>query len=386
VNDLERSLKDLIDDTRLPTPPSIDELRKRTERRGYRVHQPRRLLVGILTAVVVISGVTLAVVYGPRSSQLAPKPGRQSNLGSPPTRPAGLQLNVPGPLAIASNGDLLVSNQGTNQILERLPDGTLTTFAGNGHAGADGDGGRATSAELNAPIGMAVASDGTVYIADSQNNRIRVVSPTGLITTFAQVADPVALALGPQNTLYIVDQAGVQTVSSNRAVATLLPPPTSVNGIVGDVSVEGEVFAFDPDAITVTPSGDLYLANSSPKVLLRYSSGVMSMVGGTSLETADTYVAQDGLAVAPDGTIIVGDYGGFDLDQVTGTSISPIDKSGLNSIAKLIGGFRPSGVAVGSNGEIYTDTDGRSGATNRETLIAIDPDGKAHLLADDGAL
>jgi sugar lactone lactonase YvrE len=233
---------------------------------------------------------------------------------------------------------------------------------------------------------MAVASDGTVYIADSQNNRIRVVSPTGLITTFAQVADPVALALGPQNTLYIVDQAGVQTVSSNRAVATLLPPPTSVNGIVGDVSVEGEVFAFDPDAITVTPSGDLYLANSSPKVLLRYSSGVMSMVGGTSLETADTYVAQDGLAVAPDGTIIVGDYGGFDLDQVTGTSISPIDKSGLNSIAKLIGGFRPSGVAVGSNGEIYTDTDGRSGATNRETLIAIDPDGKAHLLADDGAL
>jgi len=231
----------LIDDTRLPTPPSIDELPQadRTprlsgapttppiggdpySRRRHLWRDPRcRLWTAQFTT--------------------RPETWQASNLGSPPTRPAGLQLNVPGPLAIASNGDLLVSNQGTNQILERLPDGTLTTFAGNGHAGADGDGGRATSAELNAPIGMAVASDGTVYIADSQNNRIRVVSPTGLITTFAQVADPVALALGPQNTLYIVDQAGVQTVSSNRAVATLLPPPTSVNGIVGDVSVEGEV-------------------------------------------------------------------------------------------------------------------------------------------------
>jgi hypothetical protein len=73
MNDLKTSLRDLIDDTRLPTPPSMDELRERTGRRRYQPYQPRRLFLGTLTAVVVVSGVTLAVVYGPRSAPTVPR-------------------------------------------------------------------------------------------------------------------------------------------------------------------------------------------------------------------------------------------------------------------------------------------------------------------------
>src|SRR5262245_41279608 len=62
---------------------------------------------------------------------------------------------------------------------------TITTVAGNGTAGFSGDGGPATSAQLNAPFSVAVDSAGNIYIAEWSNNRVRKVSPSGVITTFA---------------------------------------------------------------------------------------------------------------------------------------------------------------------------------------------------------
>ena len=63
--------------------------------------------------------------------------------------------------------------------------GTLTLVAGNSKPGYSGDGGPATSAQLNGPQGVAVDGSGNVYIADSLNNVIRMVSNAGIITTFA---------------------------------------------------------------------------------------------------------------------------------------------------------------------------------------------------------
>jgi hypothetical protein len=89
VNDLKRSLEDLIDDTRLPNPPSMQELRQRTGPRSHQAHRPRRLLAGILTTAIVISGVVLAVAYGPRSSTNGGSypPARQPSAPSTTTRP-----------------------------------------------------------------------------------------------------------------------------------------------------------------------------------------------------------------------------------------------------------------------------------------------------------
>src|SRR5262249_56258137 len=63
--------------------------------------------------------------------------------------------------------------------------GTLTLVAGNSRAGYSGDGGPAITAQLNAPQGVALDSAGNIYIADSQNHRIRKVTPDGIINTFA---------------------------------------------------------------------------------------------------------------------------------------------------------------------------------------------------------
>ena len=186
-------------------------------------------------------------------------------------------------MAIASDGNVLISNEGSNQILERLPNGSLTSLAGNGQAGFGGDGGPASAAELDDPQGLAVSPGGTIYVADSDNNRIRKITPTGTISTLAQVQEPTALAIGPSNDLYVVDAAGMQSVAPN-AVATLIPATSGGNGtVVNELSVGGTSFAFFPSAIAVSASGVIYIANSSPKLLLADSDGTMSLVGQASV-------------------------------------------------------------------------------------------------------
>ncbi|MHB1720170.1 MAG: hypothetical protein ACYCV1_08575 [Acidimicrobiales bacterium] len=71
-------------------------------------------------------------------------------------------LDRPEALAVAANGDVLIANQGTNQIVRRTLAGALTVVAGTGRAGYSGDGGPARRAELDDPGGIAVAPDGTI--------------------------------------------------------------------------------------------------------------------------------------------------------------------------------------------------------------------------------
>ena len=346
----------------------------------------RRWFIGFIVVLAALVFVTAVVLPG--GGGRVPVKGRTQHQPSPvttsqplePIPAAGVLLNRPQAMAIASNGNVLISNEGSNQILERLPNGSLTSVAGNGQAGFGGDGGPANAAELDGPQGLAVSSGGTVYVADSGNNRIRTITPTGTISTLARVQEPTALAIGPSNDLYVVDAAGVQSVAPSGAVTTLISATSGGDGrVVNELSVGGTSFAFFPSAIAVSASGVVYIANSSPKLLLADSDGTMSLVGQTSVLQGGTYVTVAGLVAAADGDIYVSDYGGFSIDRVHGTSLTPVVTFEANSIAGL-DGFRPSGVAVGTGGEIYTDTDGVNGGSNRPALLDIDPDGRVHLL------
>ena len=97
------------------------------------------------------------------------------------------ELDSPRGLAVDSAGDLFIADNGNNVIREVVKaTGDIITVAGNGTAGYSGDGGPATAAELNAPIGVAVDSAGDLFIADYGNNVIReVVKATGDIITVA---------------------------------------------------------------------------------------------------------------------------------------------------------------------------------------------------------
>jgi sugar lactone lactonase YvrE len=334
----------------------FEEARRRRRRRWF-----VEFIVAVV-AVAVTAGLLNAGGHKSPTSQVRHAPQRATtSRPSPSVGEPGVPLNRPEALAVAANGNVLISNEGSNQILERLPNGTLTSFAGNGQAGFSGDEGLATEAQLNNPQGLAVSPDGTTFVADSGNNRIRAISTTGVITTFATVVNPTALAFGPTGVLYVVDNVGVQSIGTNGAITTVIPAAGS----------------FLPDAIAVSASDVLYVSNFLAKDLLEYSGGKLSVIG----QVQGTYVTPAGLTTAPTGGIYVGNYGWFGVDRLTGAAVTPLASFTVGSLPGVHGVFRPSGVAVAPNGEVYADTDGVNGGTSQPALIGIDRDGEVHLLA-----
>jgi DNA-binding CsgD family transcriptional regulator len=133
------------------------------------------------------------------------------------------ELNGPQAVAIDSDGTLFIADTG-NQLIRRVKDGVITTVAGTGSEGYGGDGGLGTAAELDVPLGLALDSRDNLYIADSGNDRIRKLDVGGRITTVAgngthgyagdggsaaaaELAAPVAVAVDASNNLYIADSA-----------------------------------------------------------------------------------------------------------------------------------------------------------------------------------
>ncbi len=87
-------------------------------------------------------------------------------------------LNIPSDVAVGEDGTIFVADTMNHVIRAIAPDGTITTFAGTGERGFDGDGGPADEAKLDRPYGLTVAQDGTVYVADTHNHRIRRITRT----------------------------------------------------------------------------------------------------------------------------------------------------------------------------------------------------------------
>jgi serine/threonine-protein kinase len=294
-------------------------------------------------------------------------------------------LNRPQALAIAPDGDLLIANQGTNQIIARTPSGTLTVVAGNGTAGYAGNGRQAIDAELDDPAGMAVETNGTIYVADTANNRVRAISPSGIITTVAgngrlsftglggpatrvAVPQPVALALGSKGQLYVADDAGIQLVSPNGVLSTL------VHAGVGALTVDGTPTAFSPDAIALGTNGYLYVADFSPKLLVELTPK------GKVIDSWPISVTTAGLATAADGAILVADYGHFTVDRITNDQLTVVTAFTRNSPSGLAGAFRPSGVAVTNAGQVYVDTDGVNGGSDTPAIATVGATGQPRLL------
>ncbi|MFJ4294106.1 hypothetical protein ACIP1U_30740 [Cupriavidus sp. NPDC089707] len=127
-------------------------------------------------------------------------------------------FNAPGMVAVGTDGNVYVADGGSNKIRKVTPTRTVTTLAGSGSAGSsDGTG---SSATFNYPFGITVGSDGFIYVAELQGNKIRRITPTGIVTTLAGsgAADgsgttatfnlPAGLAFDAQGSLAVVENAG----------------------------------------------------------------------------------------------------------------------------------------------------------------------------------
>ena len=100
-------------------------------------------------------------------------------------RPTNAEFDTPMGLAVAGDGRIFVADSHNQRIRVIATNGVITTFAGNGVGGYAGDGGPATAASLALPRGLMVTSSGAVIFADSNNQRLRMVDPSGTISTIA---------------------------------------------------------------------------------------------------------------------------------------------------------------------------------------------------------
>jgi len=152
------------------------------------------------------------------------------------------ELNFPAGLRTDSSGDLYIADVYNNNI-RKVSGGVITTVAGNSnHMGFAGDGGAATSAQLNNPNGVAVDSHGNIFIADVGNNRVRMVSAsTGIITTIAGNGNPGYSGDGGPATSaelggpwdVVVNSAGIVLVADSEGHVRALTPATSPCGFSG---------------------------------------------------------------------------------------------------------------------------------------------------------
>jgi hypothetical protein len=160
-------------------------LARRTPRGGGRV-----LLVGLAVGVLLaLEAVTPAVAEAAvtPTSTITTLAGNGAALATGDGGPAtAASLNQPrGRPAVGPDGSIYVADTFNNKVRRITPDGTISTFAGTGAHGYSGDGGPAVNASLSWPHDVAVDGSGTVYIADAANSRIRRVTPDGIIRTVA---------------------------------------------------------------------------------------------------------------------------------------------------------------------------------------------------------
>ena len=140
----------------------------------------RRLLVGIVVLMaIIVSGVIYAIVSRPSGRARHTRTSSPTKTVSAAQTGSFVSPQAPYALAVAPNGDLLVVDSGSDQILRHLPSGKFQVLAGDGKRGFSGDGGQAVRARINVDnwAGLAVAKNGTVYFADDRNGRVARNSP-----------------------------------------------------------------------------------------------------------------------------------------------------------------------------------------------------------------
>jgi streptogramin lyase len=285
-----------------------------------------------------------------------------------------------------------MADNSRNQVLERLRDGTFEVVAGNGAVGFSGDGGPATKAELNDPASITFGPDGTLYIADYGNGRIRAVSPAGIMSTVAGdgqgewVIDgtsaldaallPSALAFGPDGLMYVASGNEILRLGTDGTFTRVVGNPNSMDeGLYGVGGPAVDASADGPNGLAFDKAGNLYIAGSNTKTILMVNSqGTLSIVG-TSYPRGD-----GGLVTAPNGTVLAMDE--LEVLEATPRGERTVASFPTTDRTSYLGvtGFSPDGIAVAPNGAIYLDTFYGNGYADKSALVDIAPSGHPSLL------
>jgi sugar lactone lactonase YvrE len=309
-------------------------------------------------------------------------PETASSAGNITSVSAGYLLN-PTSVAVDASGNVYVADQLNDRVQKVSADGTtVTTVAGQiGNPGFGGDGGPATSAQLNQPTGLALDVGGNLYIADRANNRIREVNATSqVITTIAgdgtagfsgdtgqavsaELSGPTGVAVDTHGNLFIADQGNAVVREVAAGVITTVAGMAGFSGYSGDGGPATSAELGGPFDVAVDSSGNLYISDPYSPSVRKVAGGMISTVAGDGFHP--TYAGDGGEAV--NATLYPF---GLTVDSAGNLYIACGGDSNNNRITKI------------SNGVITTvagdGTLGQSGVPGSATLAELsDPEGVA---------
>lgn len=268
----------------------------------------------------------------------------------------------PSAIAVDGSGNVFVSDQQNHRIRKITPSGSVTTFAGSGSPGfADGTG---TGASFQYPMGLAFDGLGNLFVADAYNHRIRKITPSGTVSTYAGTGAvgsvnstallstfnyPMGLALDAAGNLYIADRFNhmVRKISASGNVTTL-----AGSGSIGSSNGAGTGASFNyANGVAVDGSGNVYVADQQNNMIRKITqAGVVTTLAGTTSagsDDGDTNVARFtspyGLCIDTQGNLYIAENSSNRIRKITmgGYTISPALPSGLaiNPLTGVISGI-----------------------------------------------
>ena len=258
-----------------------------------------------------------------------------------------IPLYGPSGVATGSNGTVLIADTYNYRVRKVSNSGIITTFAGTGSMGNSGDNGAATSANLNYPNGVAVDISGNAYIVDTNNYRIRKVTKSGIITTIAgtgmpgcsgdngdngqatsaYLAYPNGVAVDISGFVYIIGSNNyrVRMVSPNGIITTVAG--TGSYGCTGDGGAATSALFSNLYAIAVDINGNLYIADWFKIRKVTRATGIITIFAGAMAQEGSTgdggpatsalFSSTNGVAVNSVGTVFIADQNNYVIRMVT---------------------------------------------------------------------
>ncbi|HEY3857743.1 MAG TPA: hypothetical protein VGO67_25445 [Verrucomicrobiae bacterium] len=298
---------------------------------------------------------------------------------------------LPTSVALGGSGNIYVADSGNHTIREITPAGEVTTLAGSARFQGSTDGTNST-ALFDTPSGVAVDNSGKVYVADTDNNTIRVISPSGMVTTLAGLPQhsgsvdgtngtarfnaPLAVATDGSGNLYVAD-------TGNGTIRMITPA-----GVV--TTLAGSTLFDAPSGVTVDGSGNVYVADTDNDTIRKITpAGTVTVFAGSANAfgnfdgkgKAALFDEPLGMAVDASGNIFVADSLNYEIRMVTSAAVvttlagsGPVfgNADGTGSAARF---DSPYGVAVDTNGNVYVAD------TLNQTIRKITPEGAVTTLA-----